>query len=611
MPKYYKGSLKSHDNGIIMKKKLLIYFFITGVFTLWFSGSLYSQFLKEDPRSQTIDKKTKSDDKNGDRGYPDHIAFNIKAAREPDRRNSVRITWEVNPGSKHEFIVGRHTEIIDNVDNVLKARPVDTVPSVAKGVLVDENLTPGSYFYVVISKEKSTQREFELYPGVNYTLAAVTIRDDREAGSSGKGIFAAQSAPDSVVVKWDRSSDSGITYSVFRSRDVINTLERLNSAEKVGEAVDVGQIVDRGITGQGLYYYAVTSRARGGSEDVIFRPDVTYTTQGLMIKDEGGYNGLTGLTVRSVEAGIRLDWTADSRGRGVKGFAVYRHSSPIQNYEALRRSEHLVTLDSSVDWYIDRKIKNGAAYYYAVVVKFADGSVDLRLRNGINFSVEPASALAVSTALPVISFEGSYTDGMIELYWEADPVYDGDKECLIFRKSIRPSKYSEIKRGDIVARVPLDRETMKYSTDESGYYYGIIPSLYRKTPDNGFETGINITDAPLNIPKKIEREKIPAREISPSREIDQQQSGRTDIDEILADTFFKGRYHSAINELIIAAANSSDGRVKAKAWLFTGRSYIELKKYDKAVRYLLRDEVVKYYPEESAFWRDFAYRRLK
>lgn len=459
------------------------------------------QFIRNEDKTDSIAEKAKPSKKEEMRAYPDQIAYNIKAIIDPDKKNSVKITWDVNSDSKHEFIIGRHGEKMDTPAKALKSSSLDSIPSAAKGVVFDYNLKPGSYYYVVLSKDAIRKREIELYPDVNFTVIPVIIEDEKKTIAG--PMIAEAGGMGTVIIRWDRGDKSGVTYGVYRGREVINSRDRLMAAKKIGEAHDIGQLIDRGITSAGIYYYAITTRRQDSEEDASFIPDVTYTTKGHIVYTEDKKSSAISGIISDVSAdGAVVSWKGEHSETPVKGFAVYRHTSIISNYDNLTRAKHIVTLPSDARHYTDRALAEGS-YYYAVIVKFTDDRVDLEMKNGVNYTIEPV---------------------------------------IISGKKIVPSR-------------------------EMNY-----PPVERETASAGIER---------------------------------------DIDTVIARTFFKRKYYTAIKELEIISRSSDNENEKAKAKLFIGRSYIELGKYQQGIKYLVRDDVEKYYPEEAKFWRDFAYFRLK
>jgi hypothetical protein len=83
------------------------------------------------------------------------------------------------------------------------------------------------------------------------------------------------------------------------------------------------------------------------------------------------------------------------------------------------------------------------------------------------------------------------------------------------------------------------------------------------------------------------------------------------VNKIIASTFYKGKYESCIDALTAFIQNANKPEEIAKANLFIGRSYIELKQYSMALKYIMKSDVAKYYPKEAKFWRDFALSRVQ
>jgi hypothetical protein len=50
---------------------------------------------------------------------------------------------------------------------------------------------------------------------------------------------------------------------------------------------------------------------------------------------------------------------------------------------------------------------------------------------------------------------------------------------------------------------------------------------------------------------------------------------------------------------------------RARALLFIGRSYIELRQYRQAISYLVKKDVTTFYPVEASFWGEYATLRLQ
>ena len=66
------------------------------------------------------------------------------------------------------------------------------------------------------------------------------------------------------------------------------------------------------------------------------------------------------------------------------------------------------------------------------------------------------------------------------------------------------------------------------------------------------------------------------------------------LDALLKRTFFAGRYKEAIKELEQVAGTTDNQKDRARALLFIGRSYIELKQYRRSISYLVDKDVTRF-----------------
>lgn len=82
------------------------------------------------------------------------------------------------------------------------------------------------------------------------------------------------------------------------------------------------------------------------------------------------------------------------------------------------------------------------------------------------------------------------------------------------------------------------------------------------------------------------------------------------LDNVLKKYYFKEQYGTCVRELNrFLNSRSAPEKVKAKARLFLGRTYIHLNDYDRAIRYLTQSR--EFYAEESDFWIKEALKNIK
>lgn len=144
---------------------------------IFYSGQADAGFLKYESVQEKV-KDAEARDYRSYKRYPDEVAHNVKAVQDPDRINSIIITWDVNPESEHGFIVARSGTRIDTPEKLKTAAIADSIPAGGTTRIVDLNLKPGLYYYAVVSNEAVKEDLVDLYPGVNYTEYPVSLKFD-------------------------------------------------------------------------------------------------------------------------------------------------------------------------------------------------------------------------------------------------------------------------------------------------------------------------------------------------------------------------------------------------------------------------------------------------
>ena len=107
--------------------------------------NLFSQFIVDDDEQFSEDEKVTRNYKPRGLTLPPHIAYDIKAQREPDVPHAIRITWKVHPEFSGEFLIGRAKKIINSELRALNARFIDVVDAGSEPNVLDERLFPGRY----------------------------------------------------------------------------------------------------------------------------------------------------------------------------------------------------------------------------------------------------------------------------------------------------------------------------------------------------------------------------------------------------------------------------------------------------------------------------------
>ena len=134
-----------------------------------------SQFLDIEGERPVVEEKQKAPEPKKERKLPVYVARNVKAEHIKDIKGAIKITWDADPAFDDDFIVGRALDVTHSAEKALNAKSIKMVAAGAERVVIDSNLPPGSYFYVVLARQKVQDRDVELYPNVNYTTVPVVI----------------------------------------------------------------------------------------------------------------------------------------------------------------------------------------------------------------------------------------------------------------------------------------------------------------------------------------------------------------------------------------------------------------------------------------------------
>ncbi|HOO73121.1 MAG TPA: hypothetical protein PK926_15295 [Spirochaetota bacterium] len=574
---------------------------------LFSAGTSFSAFLYEEESEQIKEAIEKSSKKEG--RYPVDVAYNLQASLVKGTTNSIMVTWDVHPDYKGDVIIGRSSEIIDSRARALSATSLKVVNARDSSVYIDSELPPGSYYYTVLAKERVEKRDVELYPDINYTTFPVVVSaaKKKELGNVQK-IIAKKISPEKVLISWKGTGGSNVIYSVYRGLRRIAGDDELSTAVKIASLVDAEQYIDDSIPVTGTYYYAVSVKKLDEGEHTVFIPGETYTTNGIFVYKKYSL-AIQNIRAEQVNNDIQITWETVVAGieYEVEGYALYRASIPISNYERLDFSKHLATIDGKTTTFIDRNPGPGK-YYYAVLVKFKNGAVDTRLQQGYNYTADPVDLTIGSAYFGVISIDALSDQNGVKITWKHRGGRLG-KTFILYRSQRVPSSALTIPASWVVARVDITGNEYRDDNPPGGrFYYGLAPELDEAKKVYEIVKGVNITSSPLSFEKRSVDRKVQAyREVEPlplPADLDR-------VDVIIRNTFFRGKYHLAIKELQDIVKTSDNNVERAKARLFIGRSYIELGEYSRALISLSLPDVRNYFPEESAFWREFAMIRVK
>ncbi len=606
---------------------------------------VYTQFIEDDDIEINIEKKKNKENTNsGAKGLPEYMAFGIKAEKAKDVKNSAVISFSADPLYLKDFVVGRSNEMIDSKDRVLTAMTVKEVFGRDKNVVVDLDLKPGKYYYVVMAKEKLLSRNVDLFKDVNYTTIPVIIESDpRDRFIENVTMLQCEKAGEGkIALKWKKLDITGILYTIYRSRGVIDTAEKLAASEKAGVVVDKDTFLDAEAVFKGSYYYAVTVKEINAKENIMLKQGQNYTLTPILIEDNIKAI-VSNLVIKTDHLSVVLEWipAIPKTGLTVTEYVIYRSSQEIINTAVLSSSVPAGSVKADRNTYRDTDLRPGK-YFYAVLAKLSDGMIDQALKKGQNYSFVPVE---IREPYSIANIKAVWNGGKVVLSWNYTG-FSGDLNFRLFRSPNMITALSELDKKWIYKTVDISEKRFVDDKPFGGeYYYGLIPNEKYTDPAMIFLAGVNITSEPVSTPvipvpddksgqsnlidsgdkkdNKIEKDidgfevidsgnrKSPDGNKKPADESRMPIESLSGVDQIIQKYFINGYYKTTIKQLQNITFKTDNLSDMAKAKLFIARSHIELKEFDKALDYLIQDNVKKYFPKESEFWKEYVLLRIK
>ncbi|TAL37109.1 MAG: hypothetical protein EPN93_06710 [Spirochaetes bacterium] len=387
------------------KRNRLLFYAILAL-GLLYGGQAHAKFLLDEETTPKTPLEIKEAEKKQRREFPPQIVTSIRAQLIPNIKGAIRISWEADPDATEEFIVGRSSTVPDTRDKALAAISIKVVAPGADTTVIDSNLQPGEYYYVVLSKDRVMNRNVDVYPDVNFTTQPVIVERElvpvpmRLTPDQVTLIHAQVVNKSQVMVTWRGVDKPDIIYSVYRWNESLTAPDKIRSAEKIAVIPDKRESwIDRTITRSGTYFFAVTTKDISGNEDLQLIPDQSYTTGGVYI----GFRSQA--TVSSLRAAtqdtgrVKLTW--DGIGAGASEYLVYRSDKPVVDPQRLALAVLLGAVKPDTNFYVDETPPPGG-YYYAVLVRMEDGTIDNTLKEGVNCTIMPITIVPRGEKQPEI-----------------------------------------------------------------------------------------------------------------------------------------------------------------------------------------------------------------
>ena len=533
---------------------------------------------------------------------PEHIAFNINAEKVPFSSDSIKLTWQMNRNFPGDFVVGRSEAPLNTIDDILKSKLVGIFNPALEGILIDKNLEQGKdYYYIVVARERLLKREIKILSNVNTTSYPVTLHLEPGMIKSLK----AETRNKSVRKKWDTNKAKGLLINLYRSPSIINSQQELTVAAKLTSTSD-DSVTDSTVPEFGTYYYAVTVTDKNNIEYFTPIPGENYTTQGAYIKKKTISTPLNVEAFAGTGETILIKWikSSSTSDKEITGYEIYRSKEIINSQFNLKKSSLIHIADRDVTFYSDNAPGAGE-YFYAVFPRYQDGTVDINFDTAASYTESPVE---ISLPYSITGIKAEKIKDNVIITWEFTG-NKGNEIVKIIRTSNIPGP-DDNPENYIIGSTNINQKKFTVTRPhDNGYYYGIFINQ-----GADFITGINITSkisAPNEtevITDSSEKTDSPGEQFTNRKESTGISSS---LDRIIKNYFYKGRYDLASKELNIFIKSTDNNTEKALAKLFLGKTYIELKEYERAILLLNSRDVKDSFPEESQFWSEFATVRLK
>jgi hypothetical protein len=596
---------------------------VSGAFARFLVDDFQADIKQDQPKPK---EETKPATPSTASSVPADYPRNISVTLLQGEKNSVQITWDTTADAKDSFVVLRSNQLQNNAEVALSSLPVKVIPVDRLRVVLDRNLSPGRYFYCVVPKSKYDDKNIQLYPGENYSTNPIVIFGEGDLGESRTvGSIRAVTIEDrNVLLTWEPINNFTGEYIIFRSKSPIDSPEKLNNADPVGRiSSQKSRFLDSDAT-PGRHFYAIACKTIDGVMYSDMKQGFNYTSDAVFI---GGTIGVRGIRAKVDNGNVLITWkmTADSFN---KMFYLLRTEIRPTARESLAGAYIVDTIQSAAEKFTDKSVPSGRYYYILAPMNYRDND-DFVLIGGVNVTDPPIQVASEEESASqnkkaeakepeqkkdkqAVVPQGDSTAAKKPLQGPSDDEILAYLEELKDLSKQRPSAAAEEKpampekiRPLVDPRFPWEDETYEETPEEET---PVLPNKKEIKPEQKAAEKIPEKKAEPKkaaVPNKTKPEQ---KKAAPQKTADKKF---TSIDAVIAGPFSRGDYSSSITLLKTALTRSASQEDSAKAKLFIARSYIELGKFREAIGYLSGSDVMKYYPRESSFWKDYSIDRLR
>lgn len=516
----------------------------------------------------------------------------------------VVLTWNPLKLEGVDYNIYRSTEAPISSDMIDKAEKIDTVRDVDTYSDTSVEKT-GKYYYAVTTNDSVRKEDKALTPDESYIVKPVLL--NISASSSVTGLRAFSHEQGKVLIKWDAVSGFQGEYLIYRSSQKIDSAQKLGKAELIKRASSTESTYTDSISVPGAYYYAVLIKSTSGEIKKIFIENENFNNMPVEIGKV--------IRIRLVQASVKggavvIEWIY-SGDTGSRSFKLFRISSKPESIESLENAYLVDDVDIESRSYTDKNVPDGKYYYVIVPQNYLDNT-ELQLVKGVNYNSDPVeyTSQKIITPYEIKTINAVVTGEIVKISWsfEGD---GGETNYKLYRTEKDPS---ELKKENLSSLYLVDGVNLKdgiytdSTVPEGKYYYIICPSNEESLSNFELVPNVTYTGKYIEIIYK-------KTEVKPEKENNEKplniEFDAGDVDSILKNYFYKGKYGEARVYLAALLKKTSSPQKRAYIKYYIGRTYAAQGYYNTALKYFYSSDVKKYYPEKAAFWQEFCLMRIK
>ncbi len=314
------------------------------------------------------------------------VVSSIKAVL--DEKGYAKISWLNIQNFDGSYEIYRSIQPVISADKLDSAEHIASLPSY-ETAFSDKRSGAGTFYYAVLSRNKSGTLNRELYAEYNYTVEPVSVPVAEDPVKV--LLIKSEAKGTDVNIIWKYTGTDYKDHLLFRSDVPIKNKSDLLQASLV-DAFDLRRNYYKDFNlPTGSYYYALVSENYYSDKNLVLENGVNVTSIPVEIKNDSAdlnYSVHSFSAIRNDSASeIRLTWSI-SGSEGLNNYSIFRLTSFPKTKEDLSSAELIVTVDIKSETYSDKPEFQGR-YYYAIVPADYLKNESVRFQKGVNVTSVP------------------------------------------------------------------------------------------------------------------------------------------------------------------------------------------------------------------------------